>query len=126
VETENTAARAAAATTLIVLIFDLPKAVTCGLSIHPSARMAKHAQRGATLISGSLSPTRKRTGLLTELHRPRALRSVRNSRQSAALSMPHHAVARTLKRAVIGLSRVLVSHSATAPPTPDSECETGI
>src|SRR5580658_5314418 len=46
VETANTAARAAAAITLIVLISDLPKGVTCGLSIHPSARMAKQAQRG--------------------------------------------------------------------------------
>src|SRR5580704_12767906 len=46
VETANTAATAAAAITLIVLISDLPKGVTCGLSIHLSARMARQAQRG--------------------------------------------------------------------------------
>src|ERR1700722_7536930 len=49
VETANTAATVAAAITLIVLISDLPKGVTYGLSIHPSARMAKPAQRGARL-----------------------------------------------------------------------------
>src|ERR1700689_2376240 len=46
VETANTAARAAAAITLIELISDLPKGVTCELSIHPAARMAKQAQKG--------------------------------------------------------------------------------